>query len=173
MPKCPRCGSATVQRVRRIGALEFISTFVRWCPFRCQVCAQRFHRFALAPRCWKADRRQYERLVIHIRAMIIGKPSCGNELVTDLSLGGCRLKTDSRISEGSFLHLRLQPPEPTRPITIQTVVVRSVYSDSLGLEFLGLDPRQKQYLSRFVSELLTSRSPSRKYKPHLTKPAKA
>ncbi|HJU05212.1 MAG TPA: PilZ domain-containing protein [Nitrospiraceae bacterium] len=173
MPKCPRCGSGAVQRVRRIGAMELMSTFVRWCPFRCQVCTHRFHRFALAPRCWKADRRQYERLVTHVRAMIIGKPSRGNDLVVDLSLGGCRLKTDSPLPAGSFLHLRLQPPEPQRPITIQTVVVRSVYSDSLGLEFLGLDPKQKQHLSRFVRELLTSRSPSRRYKPPLTRPAKA
>jgi hypothetical protein len=46
-------------------------------------------------------------------------------------------------------------------------MVRSVYADSVGLEFIDLDARQKSLLSRFVQALLVSHSPT------ATKPAVA
>ncbi|MGH7232156.1 MAG: PilZ domain-containing protein [Nitrospiraceae bacterium] len=173
MPKCPWCGSAAVRRVRRVGALELLSSLMRLCPFRCQLCTYRFHRFSLAPRCWKHDRRQYDRLPTQVRATIVGRPSQENEVVTDLSIGGCRLRTEISLLAGAFLHLQLQPTDGERAITVQTVVVRSVYSDALGLQFLGLDPKQKQHLSRFVRDLLASDANVKTYKPPLARPIKA
>jgi hypothetical protein len=43
-----------------------------------------------------------------------------------------------------------------------------VHADSLGLEFLDFEPRQKQYLSRFIRSLLMSESPLMESESHLS-----
>jgi hypothetical protein len=147
-----------VRRVERDGFLELLFSLIRFRPFRCQLCTYRFRRFAFGARYSKVDRRQYERLATQVQARIMGKPTRGDDLVTDLSMDGCRLKTDTPLIAGAFLHLRLRMSNLEPPIIVQTAMVRSVYSDSVGLEFLDFDAKQKDHLSQFVRDLLAPHS---------------
>ncbi len=156
MPKCPQCGTDAVRLIRAGGAVERLFSLVRRYSFRCQLCTHGFRAFSLLARLPKTERRQYDRLPTEVRATVMGKTSHGDDLVTDLSMGGCSLKTNAPLATGALLHLGLQPSDRERPIMIQTVIVRSVHADSLGLEFLDFEPRQKRYLSRFIRYLSVS-----------------
>jgi predicted RNA-binding Zn-ribbon protein involved in translation (DUF1610 family) len=43
---CPQCGSATVRRSHRQGLVDRILQIVRFRPYRCQECYNRFFRIA-------------------------------------------------------------------------------------------------------------------------------
>jgi predicted RNA-binding Zn-ribbon protein involved in translation (DUF1610 family) len=43
---CPQCGSATVRRSHRRGVVDRILQMVRFRPYRCQECYNRFFRIA-------------------------------------------------------------------------------------------------------------------------------
>jgi len=43
---CPQCGSATVRRSHRHGLVDRILQIVRFRPYRCQECYNRFFRIA-------------------------------------------------------------------------------------------------------------------------------
>ena len=166
-PICPQCGSDAVRRISQHGAADRLFGLLRFRPFRCQLCTHRFRALARGRRHAKVDRRQYDRMTTQVRARILGKPAFEEDLITDLSMDGCRLKTKAPLTSGAFLHLRLRTSDHEPPITVQAAMVRSVYADSVGLEFIDLDARQKSLLSRFVQALLVSHSQT------ATKPAVA
>jgi hypothetical protein len=167
MLKCPQCGTDAVRRIRQGGAAERLLSLLSRYSFRCQLCGHGFRAFSRAP-LPKTERRQYDRLPAEVRATVMGKAWHGDDLVTNLSMGGCSLKTNAPLAAGALLHLGLQPSDREGPIMIQTVIVRSVRADSLGLEFLDFEPRQKRYLSRFIRYLLMGNSPSRESEPRLS-----
>jgi hypothetical protein len=165
--RCPQCGTDVVRRIEREGNLERLLNALGVRPFRCQICTHGFRAFSPGIRSGPVDRRQYLRLSTHVRATIIDKPSRGDEVVTDLSMGGCRLKIQTPLSPGTLFHLQLRPSEPEQVITLQAVLVRFADADSMGLEFLALEPRQKRQLIEFVQHLLMSQTP-RRYTPRFS-----
>lgn len=104
-----------------------------------------------------SDKRQFERLPTNVRATIVGPQGRSEDLVTDLSMGGCTLQTTTPLTKGSFLHLNLQPSEGEAAIVVDTAMVRSVRSKSVGLEFLEFEGGQKERLAHLVRDLLLRR----------------
>ena len=121
--RCPHCGLDTVRRIRRKGRLDFLLTMMGVWPFRCQHCAYRFRRLTPAARFTKTDRREYERLPTEIGATISGKPSGECDQIVDLSMGGCRIKTQMALPPSALLHLQLALPDRERVVTVQTAMV--------------------------------------------------
>jgi len=126
-------------------------------PFRCQVCTYRFRalRFGMQHSAQVPDRRQYQRIATGFPAFLEGQPN-REEVVTDLSMGGCTLKAETPLSEGSFLQLLLQTSDRQPPIRVDTAIVRSVRSRSVGLQFLEFPPGEQDRLSQFVYSYLVS-----------------
>jgi hypothetical protein len=155
-PWCPRCGTDTVRRVHRQGVLELLSALVRVLSFRCQLCTHRFRAltFASFPFHSHVDRREYVRLATEVKAAIVGDPPRVLDMVTDLSMGGCTLKTSAPLSTGARLHLQLQPSQKEPVITVETAMVRWVRDYTVGLQFLEFKPDDKLRLSLFVRGLL-------------------
>jgi hypothetical protein len=89
-----------------------------------------------------------------IGATIMGKPGHGDGVVTELSAGGCKIVTETPLGQDAFLHLKLQASDQLPAVTIQNAMVRTVHGNCMGLEFLALDPRQRQYLSRWIGRML-------------------
>jgi hypothetical protein len=75
-------------------------------------------------------------------------------------MGGCRLKTDVRLTEDTPLELKLQVPESETEIRVARATVRSVESFFAGLSFAQLAGAEKKRLRRFLVELVTSKSES-------------
>jgi c-di-GMP-binding flagellar brake protein YcgR len=104
-----------------------------------------------------SDKRQFERLPTNVRATIVGPQGPSENLIKDLSLGGCTLQTTATLTKGAFLHLNLQPSKDDAAIVVETAMVRSVRSECVGLEFLEFEGDQKERLARFVRRLLLDR----------------
>ena len=161
-PECPQCHTELVRRIRRSGPVERLLNFFSIHSFRCQLCAHRYRsRGANSGRGVSLpDQRQFERLPIHVPAVIVGAQVRSEDVVTDLSMGGCTLHTTTALSKGAFLHLNLNPPDHEAAIVVETAMVRSVRSDCVGLQFLEFDGQHKERLARCVQNLLLTRRPS-------------
>ena len=158
-PECPHCHSDIARRISLSGPVERLSNFFSVYTFRCQVCGYRFRcrvTGAAIP-ALPADKRQFERLPTHVPATIVGAHQRSEDIITDLSLGGCTLRTSSALGRGAFVHLGLYPSAHEPAILIETAMVRSIRPQAVGLEFLEFEGRQKQRLGQFIKALLLTR----------------
>ena len=155
---CPKCGKDFVRRTLRKGAHEYILSVVYVYPFRCQLCAYRFLRLELGKRYNEStvDKRQYERVAVTCSVTFVGDKASGAGTVTRLSLGGCALESQLKLMEGMMFNLRLQPPDVSQAINVETAIVRSVRPPVIGLEFLRTNPTEQFRLIQFVAGLLTA-----------------
>lgn len=159
---CPACGTPFVRVTSGHSRVEELLTRLNFFSFRCQLCTNQFRAFR--PRTRDAsqafDRRQYKRLSTNFPAMsVVGAP-LGEELVTDISMGGCTLRTSSVLPRGTFFELHLKPSKREEAIKVETAMVCSVRSSSMGIKFLELAPDDKQRLSQMILGLLINQSVS-------------
>jgi len=144
-----------VRRTYVEGVFGHLVSLARLYPFRCQVCTYRFRalRFGMQRSAQVPDRRQYQRIAAGFAAFLDGQQR-REEQVKDFSMGGCTLQAGAALSEGTFLHLLLQTSDREPPIRVDTAIVRSVRSRSVGLQFLEFPAGEKDRLSQFVYSLL-------------------
>ena len=161
-PECQQCHTELVRRIRRSGPVERLLNFFSIHSFRCQLCAHRYRSLAVTSGngVIPSDQRQFERLPTHVPAIIVGAQGRSEDVVTDLSMGGCTLRTTTAFSKGAFLHLNLNPPDHESTILVETAMVRSVRSECVGLQFLEFEGEHKERLARFVRSLLLMRRTS-------------
>ena len=160
-PECPQCHATIVRRINQPGPVERLFNFFSIYSFRCQLCAHRYRRLSVGANTVAAisEKRQFERLPTNVRAIIVGPQGRSEDLITDLSMGGCTLQTTASLTKGAFLHLNLQPSGDESAIVVETAMVRSVRPGGVGLEFLEFEGEQKDRLARFVRRLLLMRQP--------------
>lgn len=158
-PECPQCHAEIARRISQSGPVERLLNFFTIYSFRCQLCAHRFRRLApgMDGRSHSLDKRQFERLPARVRATIVGAQGQSEDLVTDLSIGGCTLQTRAPLTKGTFLHLGLKSSDDEPAILVETAMVRSVRPEAVGLEFLEFEGGQKERLGRLVCNLLHTR----------------
>jgi hypothetical protein len=158
-PECPQCHAIIVRRISQPGPVERLFNFFSIYSFRCQLCAHRYRRLSVGANNVAAisEKRQFERLPTNVRAIIVGPQGRSEDLITDLSMGGCTLQTTASLTKGAFLHLNLQPSGDESAIVVETAMVRSVRPECVGLEFLEFEGEQKDRLARFVRSLLLTR----------------
>lgn len=159
---CPNCGTPFVRATSREGPVERLLSCINVFPFRCQLCTNQFRAFWSGARgnTQAFDKRQYKRLPTSIEAQFLTDSNQrGTNRITEISMGGCTLRTTAEFPRGTFLELTLKPTSGEEPITIESGMVSSVRPSSLGISFLEMGPRDKQRLSQIVLGLLVSLSP--------------
>ncbi len=153
---CPACGTSFVRVTFQDGTMGRLLNRLNVFPFRCQLCTNRFRAFRPGTRSESQafDRRQYKRLVANFPALpVVGRP-LAEDVVTDISMGGCTLRTSSALAQGSFVELHLKPSEDEEAINVETAMVCSVRPSSMGIKFLEIHPSDKRRLSQVVLSLL-------------------
>jgi len=157
-PHCPRCGQDIVQRVRRRGLLDHLLSTVYIYPFRCQVCFHRFRTFQWGVRYVKEAREksQHDRIVTRFQITFAGNGIDGSGMVTLVSLGGCAIETDAKLSSGQILQLQLKTSDRDPAVAVDAAVVRGVRSPVVGLQFLRFRMEERERLSQFVRNLRTT-----------------
>ncbi len=158
---CPNCGTPFVRATSREGIVERLLSRVNVFPFRCQLCTSQFRAFWSGARedTQAFDRRQYKRLPTSIETGFRTDSNLrGTNRITEISMGGCTLRTTAELPRGTFLELTLNPASEPESITIESGMVSSVRPSSLGISFLEMSPRDKQRLSQIVLGLLVSLS---------------
>jgi c-di-GMP-binding flagellar brake protein YcgR len=132
--------------------LQQLSVF----PFRCQLCMNKFRAFH--PKAGSTlqafDRRQYKRLPTSIQAQFLADNRLrSTNRITDISMDGCTLQATG-LPRGTFLGLVLKPDQEDESIRIETAIVCSVRSTSVGLRFLEIPLPDQRRLSQVVLGLL-------------------
>ena len=157
---CPACETPFVRVTSQEGTIGRLLKRMNLFPFHCQLCTNRFHAFRPGIRnaSHVFDRRQYKRLETNFPAIsIVGKPLAEN-VVMDLSIDGCTLRTSSPLAQGSFVELHLKPLRNQKAIKVETAMVCSVHPPSMGVKFLEVNSDDKRRLSQVVFSLLSSRA---------------
>lgn len=159
---CPLCRTPFIKQVSRNTLFESLLRFLRIYSFRCQVCAHGFVKLVpgLHSRVQRLDHRQYFRLQANVPATFLSDTSRQRDLVTELSMGGCTLKTDVALVTGSFIQVNLETSDQDLPIAIETGMVRTIRPLSVGIEFLEFQPSEKRRLGEYIRGLLLTHPPT-------------
>jgi len=158
--QCPKCGKEGGNRLHRSGVFEHLLSFVYIYPYRCVTCWRRFRALRWGTRYVRkqASRRSHRRFQTHLPVVFSWGQTQGEGVVTDIAMGGCRLKTDVKLTEDTPLELKLQVPGSETEIRVAKATVRSVESFFAGLSFARLAGAEKKRLRRFLIQVVTSQS---------------
>lgn len=159
-PHCPQCGTPFVRVTHHQGRLEPLLRWFSVYPFRCQVCTNRFvaRRRGIKDATQSFDRREYKRLPTNFPAVFAANQLSLDEVVTDLSMGGCSVRTTQPLARGTFVELLLKPSTREPGIKVETAIVCCVRPSTVGVKFLEVEPQEKTRLSRVVHSLLLSQT---------------
>lgn len=160
--QCGKCGKGRANRLHRGGLFDHLLSLVYIYPYRCRACWRRFRALQWGTRYVRkqVNRRSHRRLPTHFPVLFSSGETQGQGIVTDIAMGGCRLKTDVRLREDTPLELKLQVPASEAEIRVARATVRSVESLFAGLSFAQLAGAERKRLRRFLVQLMTSKSKS-------------
>lgn len=77
----------------------------------------------------------------------------GDGNITDLSLRGCRVESQTEVRPGTSLEVRIHASEDEPPLKIQEGVVRWSRAQQFGMEFVTLAPEEWARLQHTVTQL--------------------
>ena len=101
------------------------------------------------------DRRATPRFRVQFRTTLSsanGKEGSGT--LEDLSVAGCRIKSDVTVQWGVNLEVRIHVPGLRWPLMIDQAQVLWLRGDTFGLVFLGLRNSERERLAEVISELV-------------------
>jgi len=164
--RCPQCGENKVNRIHRRGILDYLSSLCCVYPYCCRACSLSFKALRLGTRfivlgSRKSNgsftgetRRKHRRFETRFSVVFSWEGTKGEGIVTDIGLGGCRLKTDMELIEDGCLELKLQLPGSKPEIKVENAVVRTVEKGFSGLSFSGISGDEKTRLRQYLVKLL-------------------
>ena len=155
--QCKRCAVDYVRQSRRLRALDRLLSTLHMYLFRCQLCA---HRFVVMQ--WDKpddiepgdDKREFQRIAVQLPVTFVGEQKSGEGLVTDLSIRGCSMQTETHPQHGTMLSITLQPAANLPPIHIEAAIVKCALGKRLGLEFYEIDSGEEERLRGYIETLL-------------------
>jgi PilZ domain len=158
-PLCPRCSREYVRRVSRIGLGERLISLFYVYPFRCQLCGHRFQllQWGVKYKRIEEDRREYERMPASFPLTFNSGAVNGRGLVVDISMAGCTFHTEAELAEGNVLRMGLELANEASPIRVEAVIIRSLRSGRVGVEFLQFENGERERLQRFIRGLMLDR----------------
>ena len=124
-------------------------------PFRCQACARRFRARSAVPfKRVPVDRREYERVPVRLPATFASAHQSGEGEISDLSLGGCTMRTRASLANGDALRLSFHVPRAPQPIVIDVALVRSTPPGAAGLHFAQITAAEHARLRALMGALV-------------------
>lgn len=159
MPTCPSCNKDCVSRAPVMGFVEQLFALLRFYPFRCQFCNKRFMTLQWGQRASTSgrERRKNARTSVECSVTFFSAEVTGEGTVTDLSSGGCFIKTSASVPEGTALALQMQLANH-QLIKVDRAVVRRSF-EGLGVQFISLREAEEAQLTRFLGEGARPRVP--------------
>lgn len=145
---CPQCRNNHVLRSRPQSPQEHIMSWVWIVPFHCQHCSHRFVAWSVGKEKveYSADRREHLRIPVRLCLSFSGGKVRGEGIVMDLSLGGCIIKSDTRVHINDIFYLEIAAVDHEEPIEV-AAMVRSVSARGIAFKFL----RKAQENTRLLS----------------------
>jgi hypothetical protein len=100
-----------------------------------------------------AERRVQPRFTTQFRSTFSGQRKEGQGRTLDISVGGCKIESDSTVTQGTKLECRLHIPGLDWPLRIDEAVVRWVEGNTFGIAFSRISPEELAKLKTVLSEL--------------------
>ena len=104
------------------------------------------------------EKRKHPRFVCEFTVSFEGVQATGSGTVSNLSMGGCSLQSDTDLHTGAHMELRISPPDHESPIRVGLAVVLRVKGRKSGVEFINMEPEEQERLRRCVNTLETRQS---------------
>jgi len=155
--KCPNCSGKFVRQVARGGFKERLLEWISFYPFKCQVCGLRFHQWGVRFIQIEGDGREYDRLSRSLPMEFRGDQIQGEGLVLNISMGGCSFYTTSELSKGASIRLEVRLSSDAAPVVVDAAVVRHIYNQITGVEFIQWQQNERERLQLFICGLLIGR----------------
>lgn len=104
------------------------------------------------------DRRATPRLRVQFRTTLSSTETMeGIGTLEDLSVAGCRIKSDVPVQWGLPVELRIHVPDLGWPLMIDKAQVQWLRGDTFGLAFVGVKTSEQQRLDQVVAGLMKER----------------
>jgi hypothetical protein len=102
----------------------------------------RYGRTCMKPLEKAVNKRKYVRVRVQFRShfSIKGKMVGGDGELTDLSPGGCRVKSAVPVQPGADLELCIFPGEDSNPIMVDAAIVCWTHATEFGVSFASVRP---------------------------------
>jgi hypothetical protein len=98
------------------------------------------------------DRRVQPRFTTQFRSTFSGQRE-GQGRTLDISVGGCKIESDTNVMQGAKLECRLHIPGLDWPLRIDEATVRWVDGHTFGIAFSRISPEELAKLKTILSEL--------------------
>lgn len=159
-PVCPSCSEGFVKRINCRGIAERLISLRHIYPFRCQLCGNRFRYQQttvgyLVP---TNNRREYSRIRTSFPVWISAANIDAKGSVVDISMAGCTLSSDAKLTPGALLTLELKTARERVPVVVTGVLVRNVRMKNAGVEFGKFQQNGRERLQCFMRGLLLDAS---------------
>lgn len=100
------------------------------------------------------EQRKHPRFQVRFRSSFTSLNIVGGDgNITDLSLRGCRVESQTEVRPGTSLEVRIHTSEEEPPLKIQEAVVRWSRAQQFGMEFVTLEPEEWARLQHTVTHL--------------------
>lgn len=107
------------------------------------------------------EKRRYPRLNLHapIRYQVRGQPKFDNTISNDISLGGLNFTGISFLSPKTTVMLEVNVLSKVLKVIGKIAWAQTLphsYRNKIGVEFLNMDPLEKNYLSEYLNMQLSN-----------------
>jgi hypothetical protein len=98
-------------------------------------------------------RRKHQRHQVHCPATFSRDGLSCSGRVTDLSMRGCRVRSESAMVAGELKRLRIGLPDRNAAVTVSRARVRWSAGNECGLEFLHMAPEELELLAQVLNTI--------------------
>lgn len=99
------------------------------------------------------NRRVQPRFTTQFRSTFSGQREEGQGRTLDISVGGCKIESDTKVMQGVKFECRLHIPGLDWPLRIEEATVRWVDGNTFGIAFSRISPEELAKLKTILSEL--------------------
>lgn len=99
------------------------------------------------------NRRKHVRFQVELRCAFMGDQFAGEGTVLDLSMEGCRVRSDTPVLTGVYMEVFITLLGQIPPLPIELAVVRWSPGAVFGLEFIRITDRHQARLRHYVQDL--------------------
>lgn len=99
------------------------------------------------------NRRKHLRFHVELRCSFAGDQFAGEGTVLDLSMEGCRVRSDTPVLTGVYMEVFITLLGQITPLPIELAVVRWSPGSVFGLEFIRITDRHQARLRHYVQDL--------------------
>ncbi len=99
------------------------------------------------------ERRVQPRFTTQFRSTFSGGRNEGNGRTLDLSIGGCKIESDTVVGQGEKFECRLHIPDLDWPVMIDEATIRWIDGKTFGLAFTRIRSEEQAKIADLISRL--------------------